>query len=124
MRISEEWAKQLIYEYVGHDLDFASMGVYAMQPEVSSFKITAPDESAYYYSPCDLETLRVKEDVVYMQGLYDPVNQEVTTIGYSRLGNIIGLGETEVVKHCKLCGQRMIGGHHRYCPRCGQPCAN
>jgi hypothetical protein len=87
MKITEEWAKQLIHDAEGQDLDFGNMRVMFI-PNVRDYRLSVYPVVLGSCQPVDVETVNIGK-------IGDPVNREVTRIGYSRKLNTLLVGETK-----------------------------
>ena len=86
--VTEEWAKQLVFEGWGADLDFANMQWEQVPPGIHYYKIP-------FIGDCPAKWLNgFKIEEIDIRRWYDPANKEYTYIGYGPKSNTIVLGET------------------------------
>jgi hypothetical protein len=92
MKISEEWAKQLAFEVIGHDLPFAAMrAAYIHGSPALKYRIPI------YPSMVSGIAFDLEFEVVELQRIFDPVNSETTWIGYGARTNTLVIGETRAL---------------------------
>ena len=94
MRITFEWAKQLIFEMFSNNLDFANMKIYIVPNGTCNWRIARPQFS---WISCNVDLslfIPIEYEIIELKRIFDPINQETTRLGYSYRENIILLGET------------------------------
>ena len=77
--ISHEWAKQLVFNTYGTDLDFYNMKATKVHDGILYLRVPLID--------CKIEQIEI-------QKYYDPINREYTYLGYGHKSNMIAIGRT------------------------------
>jgi len=94
MRITKEWAKQLAYEVWG-ELDFAGMTVeYTSTNNPSTYVIPVFVHNISFYKDIRIPVAHFERDEIRMLKVSDPINKEITNLGYSWIANHLVIGET------------------------------
>ena len=88
MRITKEWAKQLAYEIWG-DADYADMKIEYVKANTEKVKVALFPLVISGYKPT------MVHDLITLKPINDPINKEITYLGYSRDANTLFVGETK-----------------------------
>jgi len=102
--ITLEWAKQLIFDSIGQEFDFANMRATVCPPGYWAYVLPVFDETV---SMCDykmgpgyrLHPPIMETESIELQRYYDPNNMEVTRLGYGELSNTIVIGRTVGIEY-------------------------
>ena len=109
--ISDEWVKQLVYDYIDAELDFHAMRVYRTGfeherhitfPLLHGMRkvkaIVEPTIPVGYFSGIYADRCEYEEEIIDLDALVDYKNKEYHLIGYGRKSNKVFIGELVNVK--------------------------
>jgi len=94
-RISEEWAKQLVYDHISRDIDFAKLQTMIIPDGKRYWRIAKIKQ---LYSMSEIIDLSAYLDIDYIDVelilVCDDINRERTRLNYVFGENVLLLGET------------------------------